>query len=496
LNLVWFRNDLRINDNPALSAADDESLPLAAVYLVCSEQTEGYGIGLNQQAYLYQSLQQLHKELAKKNIPLFIIEGSTFKSAPELIKNLCQTLEVKKLYFNLEYPIDERTRDKNVVDIVSETVQCCRYIGDSLVAPWQVVNGSGGGYKVFTPFSRAHANILSDMPVELTSEVKSRQPENLKVIQQILTKNILEHADFTGSNSGTEKDLFDSTKQWLSNCNPNKMTPIEIPTSQHSQITSQMRSFCEDKINDYSEQRDFPIIDATSKISSALAMGCISANECYLIARQGNKEKAAAWTRQLVWRDFYRSVMWHYPHVCKGQAFLEVDKAIRWSKDLVALDKFKQGRTGVPIVDAAVKQLVKTGWMHNRLRMVVASYFCKNLWLDWRIGESFFAEHLFDYDFANNNGGWQWSASVGTDASPYFRVFNPQSQQKKFDKEGKFIKSWIEPLEQTEAKKIHQFETTSILDYPELQVDLKTSRKQAIETFKNAKQSLQLMQSE
>ena len=490
MNLVWFRNDLRIQDNPAFSAAAaDETSPVAALYLICSQQMDCYGIGKNQQAYLFQSLQLLHQELAEKNIPLFIIPSSIFKSVPNQIKTICEQLEVEKLYFNIEYPIDERVRDRQVVEALEETVKCFRFVGDSLVAPWLLVNGSGNGYKVFTPFSKAHANILSDMPVELSNPIKPRSSDNRLAIAKIVRKNAASQLSAETSDEANQSDFVFLTKQWLTDCCPSKLTSIEIPSSSHQQLKNQLENFCEDKIVEYSELRDFPNIDATSRISSALALGCISANECYQIARQGHNENASAWTRQLVWRDFYRSVMWHFPHVCKGQAFLDVDTAINWSHDLVALNNFKQGQTGVPIIDAAIQQLLKSGWMHNRLRMVVASYFCKNLWLDWRIGEAFFAEHLFDYDFANNNGGWQWSASVGTDASPYFRVFNPQAQQKKFDKDGEFIRQWLPSLRQVESNKIHSFETSQLDNYPKPQVDLKSSRKQAIDSFKNAKLS-------
>jgi deoxyribodipyrimidine photo-lyase len=173
--------------------------------------------------------------------------------------------------------------------------------------------------------------------------------------------------------------------------------------------------------------------------------------------------------------------------VSRGQAFNKVDRAIKWDVSNSAFAAWQRGETGIPIIDAAMKQLVTTGWMHNRLRMVVASYLTKNLFMDWRIGEAFFAEHLFDYDFSSNNGGWQWCASVGTDAAPYFRVFNPASQQKRFDPEAKFIKCWLPQLAQYSAKDIHRFETHPLNNYPPMQVNLKSSRQQAIETFKTAK---------
>lgn len=492
MNLVWFRNDLRIQDNPALAAAtDDETSPVAALYCICPEQMKKYGIGANQQAYLFQSLKQLHQDLAKKNIPLFLFHGSNFEAIPNQIKQLCELLNVKDLYFNIEYPIDERTRDKQVVEHLSQMVNCHRHIGDSLVAPWLVVNGSGNGYKVFTPFSKAHANILADIPIQLAGLIKTRPAENQTIISKKLNPNTLREPSIEDTQNSRKWGLFSQTKQWLLDCDPSKITNIEIPSSSYNQLRAQLDVFCDEPIVKYSEQRDFPASDGTSRLSSALALGCLSVTECYQVARQAKNKQASDWTRQLIWRDFYRSVMWHFPHVCKGKAFLEVDKAISWSKDSEALNSFKLGCTGIPIVDAAIQQLLKTGWMHNRLRMVVASYFCKNLWLDWRIGEAFFAQHLFDYDFANNNGGWQWSASVGTDASPYFRVFNPQSQQKKFDADGKFIKHWLPALEKIEIKKIHAFDTTQIGDFPEPQVDLKSTRKQAIDSFKSAKLSIE-----
>jgi len=223
-----------------------------------------------------------------------------------------------------------------------------------------------------------------------------------------------------------------------------KITSKKIPEISSHHLIKQLKSFCQNSVSNYSDTRDFPAIQGTSELSAGLALGCLSVQRCYQEAIQHSQP--STWVNELI-----------------------------------------QAKTGIPIIDAAMRQLLDTGWMHNRLRMIVASYLTKNLWQDWRKGEAFFAKHLFDYDFASNNGGWQWSASIGTDAAPYFRVFNPASQQKKFDPDCEFIKHWLPELKNYSAKQIHNFEKENLADYPAPQVDLKTSRKLSIEQFKLAK---------
>ena len=470
MNLIWFRNDLRIDDNPALSrAASCIDSPVAGVYLYCPEQIQQYGIGANHHALILSQLEQLQHKLDRLNIPLIIVNCGLFSRAAQLLKIVCRELKVASVYFNVEYPLDERNRDKMVVEKLSPEVKCHRLVADSLVPPWLTINGQKQGYKVFSAFEKAHQKVLLDLPVVLTEDVAKRPNSNREKLSNW---------------SANQSELSDKILHSLPKVNPNV---IDLPDVSERKVQERLTEFCTDKVLNYSNDRDYPSIKGTSEISSALAVGTISVSQCYSIANSIKGKEAKSWTRQLVWRDFYRSVMWHFPHTCMGQAFNPVDKMINWSNNPEAIQRVKSAKTGIPIIDAAINQLLKTGWMHNRLRMVVASYLTKNLWLDWRIGEAFFAEHLFDYDFANNNGGWQWSASVGTDAAPYFRVFNPQSQQQKFDQNTQFIRQWLPSLQREEIKKIHRFEQSQFDDYPSPQVDLKATRKLAIESFKNAK---------
>lgn len=470
MNLVWFRNDLRVDDHPALSSASSEkNIPVAGVYLYCSQQFKQYGIGSNHHALVLSELKRLQDKLNQLNIPLIIVNCGLFVNAADRLDLLCKELNVSSLFFNVEYPIDERNRDQMVVEKLSATIKCHRLIADSLVPPWLTVNGQKLGYKVFSAFEKTHQKIIFDLPVALADSVLKRPYSNKDTV-----------SNWSSNQSELSQRLLFTVPKISATAN-------QLPDISEKNIKEQLTEFCSNRVLDYSDNRDYPAIKGTSEISAALAVGTISANQCYKIACQQQGNKAKSWTRQLVWRDFYRSVMWHFPHVCKGQAFNSVDSVINWSNDNDDIQRFKSAETGIPIIDAAVNQLLNTGWMHNRLRMVVASYLTKNLWVDWRVGESFFAEHLFDYDFANNNGGWQWSASVGTDAAPYFRIFNPQSQQQKFDQNAEFVKQWLPALRNSETKKIHHFDKNQFDNYPKPQVDLKETRKLAIDTFKNAK---------
>lgn len=462
MNLIWFRNDLRVDDNPALfHAAKNTNTPVAGVYFLCKKQWRRHQVGSNQQALIVKALQNLRHELSQLGIPLIVIDASEFDRIHIVFRKLIEQLQVTDVYFNIEYPINERRRDKHLIDLFAKQVTFHRYVGDSLVAPWKVVNGQGQGYKVFSAFARAAYKLIDEEPL-IAYPIPIAREQNLTELNQ-------------------KFDLF--------NADLPAVTPSAqgIPLVGASHLNAQLDKFIQNNVSDYQSNRDFPGIDGTSELSAPLAIGALSVRRCYQQAKENAGQSAHTWINELMWRDFYRSVMWHYPHVCQGKAFNAVEKNIIWSQNNEDLLRWQNGQTGIPIIDAAMMQLRSLGWMHNRLRMIVASYLTKNLWLDWRLGEMFFSQHLFDFDFASNNGGWQWCSSVGTDAAPYFRIFNPAAQQKKFDPQAKFIKHWIPQLESLSAKEIHQFESKQLPNYPSPQVDLKVSRKAAIETFKAAK---------
>ena len=252
--------------------------------------------------------------------------------------------------------------------------------------------------------------------------------------------------------------------------------------------------FIDEHLTDYKTARDLPALSGTSQLSAYLNIGVISIRQCLqALFRQQHghfeiqSEGQQTWLDELLWREFYQHVLFDFPQVSKHQPFQAATKRIRWRDDPIALKKWQQGQTGIPIIDAGMRQMLATGWMHNRVRMICAMFLSKNLLIDWRKGEQWFMQHLIDGDLAANNGGWQWCASTGTDAVPYFRVFNPITQSQKFDPDGEYIRQWIPELAQFDHKTIHEpYAKHQALsaDYPQPIVDLKMSRLRAIEAFK------------
>jgi len=257
-----------------------------------------------------------------------------------------------------------------------------------------------------------------------------------------------------------------------------------------------LHSYLDKNIFKYAQDRNDPIIDGTSRLSAYLASGIISPKRCILEALKLNNfeldsgEKGIVkWIDEIIWREFYKNIMFSFPKVSRGQPFQEYTKKIKWRYNDDELNAWKSGNTGFPIIDAAMKQLINEGWMHNRLRMVVAMFFTKNMLHDWRLGEEFFMQNLIDGDFSSNNGGWQWSSSTGTDAAPYFRIFNPLTQSKNFDSDGLFIKKYINELKDLDKKDIHDPDENirNHCNYPTQMLDLKQSRLRAIDAFNDAK---------
>ena len=249
-----------------------------------------------------------------------------------------------------------------------------------------------------------------------------------------------------------------------------------------------MRDFCRERADAYRGKGDFPAETGTSKLSAALALGLISPRQCLarLHAEAGDsiwdpKSNPGTWLNELLWRAFYHQVAFHFPRVVMGRAFQPETEAIAWGNDPELFAAWQQGLTGYPIVDAGMRQLAETGWMHNRLRMITASFLCKHLHIDWRWGERHFLQQLIDADFASNNGGWQWAASTGTDAAPYFRIFNPTTQSQRFDARGRFIRHYVPELAELSDKAIHQPGATGI--YPGPIVDHRASRETTLALF-------------
>ncbi len=473
--LVWFRNDLRQDDNPALSEACRRSdNGVVAVYTITPKQWQQHDWSPVKVEFVRRTLAELSESLAAKNIALRILTVPDFERVPSAIAELAKEHGCDALFYNEEYEVNEDRRDDAVSDLFEDEVgEVFAFTDQCVFKPGTVRTGEGNFYTVFSPFKRAWYKAYESDPEGVLPIVKPRK----------LTEMVGEPDRVPETIEGYE-DVPGHIDRW---------------SAGERAAQRRLKSFLENRIDTYKQDRDFPADDATSVLSPYLACGSISLGRCVHEAIQWNDGKldkgspgAVHWISELIWREFYKHILVGFPRVSMHRAFKKSTEKLRWNENDEHLNAWKQGRTGVPIVDAAMRQLVQTGWMHNRLRMIAAMFLTKNLFIDWRIGERFFMQHLIDGDLSANNGGWQWSASTGTDAAPYFRIMNPYSQSKKFDPEGEFIRKFVPELAELDAKDIHdpsQFPPIARdrLDYPAPIVDVKASRMRAIEAFKALK---------
>ena len=455
-SLIWFRNDLRTHDNTALHHAAQHARQhneaLRAIFIATPGQWQQHAMSPRQQSLIQSALRSLQQTLADCGIAFELLQAETFAEVPELLAAYARKHKVSALFANREYLVNEMQRD----EAVTEKLSCaCHWYHDRLIIePGALLNCSGQHYKVFTPFAKAWRSLCAE-----------RQAHPLKRPRALGEKL-------------TSKKL------------PSFCEPVELgdwPQNEDSAL-KQLRDFCRERVQDYARKRDLPAEPGTSRLSAALAIGLLSPRQCLarLQAEQDTVNESAngadIWLSELIWREFYQHVAYHFPRVVKGKAFKPETDAIRWRDDDADFQAWCEGRTGFPIVDAGMRQLQQTGWMHNRLRMITASFLVKDLHIDWRRGERYFMSQLIDGEFAANNGGWQWAASTGTDAAPYFRVFNPTTQGKRFDPDGHFIRRYVPELADLSAREIHS--PPSLDNYPAPIVDHKLAREHAIALFK------------
>lgn len=465
--LVWLRNDLRIGDNPALFNAAQTGEGVLAAYLLCEQDLQEHMVAPVRVDFIRRTLMELLQSLSELNIPLLVLRVKHRKEISERLLHLTKQYGVQELFINAEYPLNELERDKQVAQqLRQQGVIVTRFHDRVIIPPGMIRNGSGEPYKVFTAFKnnwlrQARALPLQPLKRPRTQPVPSIAFATEKKIDQL----------FEGL---VQRDL---SSVWPAG---------EI------EANKRLKRFIKKPIEDYHTDRDFPALEGTSTLSPYLALGAISPRQCIAAALAHNQgewdsgsEGVTTWINELIWRDFYQHVAVDFPQVCKFRAMQSHTEAFPWRYDKLLFEAWCAGKTGIPIVDAAMRQLNETGWMHNRLRMVVAMFLSKNLQLDWRMGERYFMEQLIDGDFAANNGGWQWSASTGTDAAPYFRIFNPVSQSQRFDPDGTFIRHYLPELSRLAAKHIHLPSVTDCRQtgYPEPIIDLALSRKETIALF-------------
>lgn len=462
--LVWLRRDLRVYDNPALFKAAESGQGVVAVYVHCDAYVRLHTIAPVQLDFVRRHLMVMAKDLAGLNIPLLVVRVK--KPADIAAELLCiaQRVGAEHCYFNAEYPLNELNRDLSVNQLLRDNGVLVKRCHDRcMVPPGMIRNGQGDPYKVFTAFKKKWLQTM--MPVTV-------KPLGLPAKQMSLSNITAASPDEINALFSGHK-LRDLSDLWVAG---------------EREAYRRLDLFIEKSLTGYLDQRDFPSIDGTSSLSPYFAVGSLSPRQAIAAVLafthgewEGGNAGANCWISELIWREFYQHVVVDYPQVCKRKAMQAHTEAFPWRYDKTLFAAWCEGKTGIPIVDAAMRQLNTTGWMHNRLRMIVAMFLTKNCQIDWRWGEDYFMSQLIDGEFTANNGGWQWSASTGTDAAPYFRIFNPISQSERFDPKGDFIRKWIPELAHLSAKQIHN--PPASINYPRPIVDLNASRKETIALF-------------
>ncbi|WP_318463056.1 deoxyribodipyrimidine photo-lyase [Photobacterium leiognathi] len=471
--IIWFRDDLRTVDNTALNHAIETGLPVIALFVATPMQWHEHHVAAIQVDFIHRRLRVLKQQLAELNIPLQVMQCNDFSESVDAIAEYCHQHRVVHVFVNKQYPLNEQLRDEKLGVLLAQSgIKQSLFDDNYVLEPETILNREGELFKVFTPYRNAWIKRFSAEP------------------SYPVTKN-----KEVALSDTTSAMLADSTD--IQSLGYPVIESVLWPVDEEA-ILQRLDTFCVTKAQDYHQQRDFPAIDGTSCLSPFLAIGALSARQCvyqllqyFPHALEVNKEDGAfTWLNEIIWREFYGHLLHRYPELSKNQPFQDYTQYVRWLDNPTLLKAWQDGKTGFPIVDAAMRQLRATGWMHNRLRMITASFLTKDLLCDWRAGEQWFMQHLIDGDFASNNGGWQWAASTGTDSQPYFRVFNPTLQGQRFDPKGDFIRTWVKELAKVPDKYIHtphQWDSSGSLDYPLPIVEHKEARLLAIEAFKQAK---------
>ena len=482
-SLIWFRRNLRVADNQALLEACDYARShdgrVYALYISTPKQWLLHDIAPIQIDFIERQLNQLALSLAELGIEFEAIEVDGFSGVPTLISHYCQSKKISSIYASVEPEFDERIRDSQVAkQCLADNISWTLFDDHSLMPTGSILNQAGTMFKVFTPFSKKWREQLL-----LQSIVPFSSP---KPLEAKLNPALLNSVNKIALNY--EKQ---SSQQW------------QVGETHAHQL---LNDFIAYKASEYATGRDFPAVNGTSSLSPCLAIGVISPKQCIAALLNEfpdaliNKDSAGwTWVNEICWRDFYRHLLVAFPDLSKGKNFNQAADNIQWLNNKIDFDKWCKGQTGYPIVDAAMRQLNETGWMHNRLRMISASFLVKDLLIDWRWGERYFKQKLIDGDLASNNGGWQWAAGTGCDAQPYFRIFNPMSQSEKFDPSAEFICRYVPELSHYTAKEIHGLpeqnteascQTPSLFEsnnlstsYPAAIIDHKFARQRALEAF-------------
>lgn len=464
--IVWFRRDLRVADNPALSEAAQRGQPVIPLYIL--EDDAPRPLGGAARWWLHHSLKALCRDLTGMGSKLILRRGR----ASEVLLKLARESGARTILWNRRYDRHETGKDCKITSaLVAESIQVESFNGTLLFDPRTVRNRNGQPFQIFTPFWRCCLS-LADPARPLPRPAK-----------------LLPHADVS-SECLADWHLLPTTCDWSGGI-ATAWTPGEDAAG------ARLADFLEDSLGCYAQRRDHPDQDATSRLSPHLAFGEISPRQVWHAARAAGNHPADGFLRQLGWREFCSHTLYHAPDL-PFQPQRKEFKTFPWNDDETAWRAFTRGRTGYPIVDAGMRALWETGWLHNRLRMIVASFLVKDLMIPWQKGESWFWDTLVDADPANNAGGWQWVAGCGLESAPYFRIFNPVLQGEKFDPLGSYIRRWVPELGALPDNVIHRpWEASADIlakagvrlgqDYPRPMVDHKAARGRALAAYERMK---------
>jgi len=418
ISIFWYRRDLRLEDNTGLFKALNENENILPIFIFDDSILDELPEDDARVNFIYKSLSKINKQLNNHSASLQIFKGQI----DEVWEKLVTTFDIQKVYSNKDYEPYAMKRDQKIKEFLnSKGIEMKTFKDQVIFEEDEIVKADGKPYTVFTPYKRKWLEKFTKVNL------------NLIVNFDNFYKKII---DFPSLNQLGLKN-----------------SPLKV------------KNYSLKNVSTYSETRNFPNLDSTSYLSPHLRFGTISVRQ--IITELENKSET--FLSELIWREFFMQIIFHFPHVVTKNFRPKYD-GIKWVNNKEDYDNWCQGKTGYPLVDAGMRQLNETGYMHNRVRMVTAGFLCKHLLIDWRYGEAYFAKKLLDYELSSNNGNWQWAAGTGCDAAPYFRIFNPIEQLKKFDKTLTYTKKWVK-----------DFDT---LEYPKPIVDHKYARNRALEAYK------------
>ncbi|MGK7877775.1 MAG: FAD-binding domain-containing protein [Xenococcaceae cyanobacterium] len=471
LILFWHRQDLRISDNIGLAAACQQSPKVVGVFCLDPNILERDDIAPARVTYMIGCLRELQQHYHQVRSQLLILHDEPSKAIP----TLAAALNAKAVFWNWDVEPYSKKRDRQVTEALQEKgIEIQNYWDQLLHPPGEILTQSDKPYTVYTPFWKNWSKQLKPCVAQKIKNVKGLTQEEIAVAKEAGVIDL-----------PTAKDLG---YMWE---NPLLLAPGEAAAQER------LEEFCARAINDYQQQRNFPAIDGTSQLSAALKFGAIGIRTVWQAAADAwensrsdeSRDSIKTWQKELGWREFYQHAMYFFPELADGPYRNEF-KNFPWNDTQEHFQAWCEGKTGYPIVDAAMRQLNETGWMHNRCRMIVASFLTKDLIINWQWGEKYFMQKLYDGDLSANNGGWQWSASSGMDPKP-LRIFNPASQAQKFDPEGEYIRQWLPELSSLDTEYLV---TGKIPDderdrcgYPQLIVDHKKQQQEFKQRYQQIK---------